>query len=185
LKIDERRYRMNIVLRRPSSALIGFNPYYRPLSLFDEIEDIAAELWNSWKPEEFGFLSMIPRTEMYEDKGELVVKTEIPGIKEEDLDISIEGTTLTIKAEKKEEEVREDADYHVRERQYGHYFRSTELPYNVKSEKIKATLENGVLELRLLKVEEAKPKKIAVKAKQLPKEKPKAKRPRAKKSKTE
>lgn len=174
---------MNIVFRRPSTALIGFNPFYGSLSLFDEIEGTAGELWNSWRPEELGF-SMIPRTEMYEEKGELVVKTEMPGIKEEDLDMSIEGKTLTIKAEKKEEEEREDATYHVSERYYGHYFRSTELPYNVKSSKVKATFENGVLELRLPKAEEAKPKKIEVKANQLLEEKPKKKTANAKKKKS-
>jgi HSP20 family protein len=176
---------MNIVLRRPSSALIGFDPFYRSVSLFDEIDEMVSDLWNSWEPEEHGFLSMVPRIEMYEEKGKLVVKTDLPGIKEEDLDISIEGKTLTIKAEKKEEQVKEGATYHVSERYYGHYSRSMELPYEVQGEKIKATLENGVLELRLPRVKETKPKKIEVKAKQLSKETPKPKRTRARKSKTE
>jgi HSP20 family protein len=176
---------MNIVLRRPSSALIGFNPFYRSVSLFDEIDEMVSDLWNSWEPEEYDFLSMVPRIEMYEEKGKLVVKTEMPGIKEEDLDVSIEGKTLTIKAEKKEEEVKEGTTYHISERYYGSYSRSMELPYEVQGEKIKATLENGVLELRLPKVKEAAPKKIEVKARQLPKEKPKLKKTRARKSKTE
>ena len=91
------------------------------------------------------------------------MKTELPGIGKEDLDITLEGDRLTIKAEKKEE-VNEDATYHTRERYYGQYFRSVTLPYPVKGNKIDATFENGVLELRLPKAEEAKARRIEIKA---------------------
>jgi HSP20 family protein len=104
--------------------------------------------------------------DMYEEKGKLVVKTELPGIKSEDLDVKLEGDTLSIKAEKKEE-VKEDKTHHTRERYYGSYFRSVKLPYPVKEDKVSATLEEGVLEVKLPKAEEVEAKKIEVKA-QLP-----------------
>ena len=159
---------MNIALwRNPGGALTALGPFYRPMSLLDEIEELTREMWGSWRPGAFAN-TFVPRTEMYEEKGELVIKTELPGIKKEDLDVTLEGDTLTIKAEKKEEEAAEESTYHTRERYYGHYFRSTTLPFHVDSDRISATFKDGVLELRLPKAEEVDAKRIEVKA-QLPK----------------
>ncbi len=158
---------MNIILRRnPTTALIPWAPFYCRMSLFDEIEELAREAWGSWQPVVF------PHTEMYEEKDELVMKVELPGIKKEDLDITLDGDRLTIKAEKKQEEVAEDATYHARERYYGQYSRSALLPFHVDGDKISATLENGVLEIRLPKAEQAKARQIEVKA-QIPQGEPK------------
>ena len=134
---------MNIVLKRNGGerALV---PFYHPLSLVDEMERFAGEMWNGWSTE----YSLLPRTDIYEEKEGLVIKTELPGIDKKDLDISLEGDRLTIKAEKKEE-VKEDATRHTHERYYGRYFRSLTLPYQVKEGKVSATFDNGVLEIRL------------------------------------
>ncbi len=140
-------------------------PFYRPLSLFDVWGSLSREIWDSWRPFNLGD-SFVPQTDIYEEKGQLVMKTELPGIGKKDLDIVLEGDRLTIKAEKKEE-VKEDSTHHTSERYYGRYFRSVDLPYPVKEGEITATLENGVLELRLPKAEEVKAKKIEIKA-QLP-----------------
>jgi HSP20 family protein len=149
---------MDIVLRKNGgeTALV---PFYHPWSLLDEFDTLA---WDTWKPFELDF-GLVPQTDIYEEKGELVMKTELPGISTKDLDISLEGDRLTIKAEKKEE-VKEDATHHTRERHYGRYFRSVTLPYPVKEDKITATFENGVLELRLPRAEEVKARKIEIKA---------------------
>jgi HSP20 family protein len=104
---------------------------------------------------------------VYEDKGQLVVKTELPGVIEKDLEVTLEDDVLDIKAEKKEE-VTEDATHHTRGRYYGKYVRSISLPFHVNGDKISATFDNGVLELRIPKAEEAEPKRIEVKAR-LPK----------------
>jgi HSP20 family protein len=171
---------MNIVVRRNGEprALV---PFYHPLSLIDEMDRLARDMWDSWRPFTFDH-SLVPHTDMYEEKGELVMKTELPGIEKKDLDITLEGDRLTIKAEKKEE-VSEDATHHTRERYYGRYFRSVTLPYPVKEGKISATFDNGVLELRLPKADEAKAKKIEIKA-QLPEgeTKKRQRKPREKKS---
>ena len=173
---------MNITLyRNPIRALTPWMPFYRPMGLLDEIDQLARDIWTSWQP---GFLgtTLIQHTDMYEEKDQLVIKAELPGITEKDLEVTVEGDTLTIRAEKKEG-VAEDAAHHTRERYYGKYFRSMSLPYQLNGEKLSATLENGVLELRVPKAEEAKPKKIEVKV-QLPKAKDKKRqrRPRQKKS---
>jgi len=163
---------MNIILKRNGGrgALV---PYYSPLSLMNELEALASELWDSWRPIDF-VASSAPRTDVYEEKGKLVVKTELPRIKSEDLDVKLEGDTLTIKAEKKAE-VEEDATHHARDRYYGQYYRSVTLPFPVKEDKVTATLDDGVLEIKLPKAEEIEAKKIEVKA-QLPKAKSKSKK---------
>ena len=109
---------------------------------------------------------MVPHTDLYEDRDQLVVKTELPGVNEKDLEVTLEGDVLTIKAEKKEE-VTEDATHHTKERYYGKYIRSMPLPSHVNGDEISATFDNGVLELRIPKAEELKAKRIEVKA-QLP-----------------
>lgn len=89
----------------------------------------------------------------------------MPGVKPEDIDITITGDTLTIKGEVKAEEKVEKANYIRRERRYGAFSRSLTLPTSVVAEKAKAEFENGVLTLTLPKAEEVKPKTIKVKAK--------------------
>ena len=171
---------MNVVLRKNGGerALV---PFYRPLSLLDEMDRFAREMWDTWKPFTLE-QSLVPHTDIYEEKGQLVMKTELPGIDKKDLDVTLEGDRLTIKAEKREE-VKEDATHHTRERYYGQYFRSVTLPYPVKEGEISATFDNGVLELRLPKAEEFKAKKIEIKA-ELPQgeTKKRQRKPRQKKS---
>lgn len=171
---------MNIVLRRDGGerALV---PFYRPLSMLDEMDRFAKEMWDAWRPFTLEH-SLVPNTDVYEEKDQLVMKTELPGIEKKDLDVSLEGDRLTIKAEKKEE-VREDATHHTRERYYGQYFRSVTLPYPVKEGEISATFDNGVLELRLPKAEAVKATKIEIKA-HLPEgeTKKRERKPRQKKS---
>jgi HSP20 family protein len=171
---------MAIVLRRNGGER-GLVPFYHPLGLFREMDEIAREMWDSWRPFNLD-QSLVPHTDMCEEEDQLVMKTELPGIEKDDLDITLEGDRLTIKAEKKEE-VKEDTTHHTRERYYGQYLRSVILPYPVKEDKITATLDNGVLELRLPKAEEVTAKRIEVKA-QLPKPEPKKRlrKPRQKKS---
>jgi HSP20 family protein len=103
--------------------------------------------------------------DMYETDQDLVVKSSVPGVKPEDIDISITGDTLTIKGETKAEEKVEKANYVRQERRYGAFSRSLSLPTSIVAEKAKAEFEDGVLTLTLPKAEEAKPKTIKVKAK--------------------
>jgi HSP20 family protein len=88
----------------------------------------------------------------------------VPGIKPEDLDITVTKNTLTIKGEVRQEEEKEEERYHLRERRYGRFARSITLPTSVDADEIEANYENGVLTLRLPKTEEVKPKRIEVKS---------------------
>lgn len=103
-----------------------------------------------------------PAVDVYETKDHLVVKAELPGVKPEEVEVSIVGDTLTLKGERKQEkEVSEEGYYH-RELAYGAFHRSLTLPQTVDPGKVKATFKNGVLEILLPKKEEAKPKAIKV-----------------------
>jgi HSP20 family protein len=102
---------------------------------------------------------------VFEKEDKFVVKAELPGMKEEDINISVVGETLNIRGERKaEKEVKED-DYYYCERSYGNFSRSLALPSNVDTKKIEANYEDGVLEISLPKTSEVKPKKISVSAK--------------------
>ena len=103
--------------------------------------------------------------DMHETDDKVVVKTAVPGVKSEDIDVSITGDVLTIKGETKAEEKVEKANYIRQERRYGAFSRSLTLPSTVVADKATAEFENGVLILTLPKAEEVKPKTIKVKAK--------------------
>ena len=152
---------MNILVRRHDGeqALV---PFYSPLSLLGAMDRFAGNIWDSSKPYTFDN-NLVAHTDIYEENDQLVIKTELPGISKEDVSITLQGDRLTIKAEKKET-VAEDITCYARERQYGQYLRSVTLPFPVKEDRISATFENGVLELRLSKAEESKAKKIEIKA---------------------
>ena len=135
-----------------------YEPFH-PLSIFEDFDRM------------FDSDILVPDTgwiqglDVYREKDDLVVKAELPGVDKKDLDISLEDDMLTIRAEKKEEKTTEDTSYYRSERQFGQYCRTIPLPFEVNSEKISTKFENGVLELRLPKAEEAKTnrKKVEVK----------------------
>ena len=107
----------------------------------------------------------VPAVDVYQTDDAVVVKSAIPGIKPEDIDISITGDTLTIKGETRVEEEVNEENYIRRERRCGSFYRSLALPLPVVTEKAEAEFENGVLTLTLPKAEEVKPKAIKIKAK--------------------
>ena len=100
-----------------------------------------------------------PPIEMIEKEDKFIVKAELPGMKKEEIDISVVGDTLTIKGERKAETEIKEEDYYCCERCYGSFFRSITMPATVDAKKIKATYEDGVLEVSLPKAPEVKPKK--------------------------
>ena len=103
-----------------------------------------------------------PLTDMYETKDDLFVTFELPGVREKDVNVSITGDMLTVKGERRFERDVQEEGYHRLERVYGKFERSIPLPIAVQPEKVKATYRDGVLEIRLPKVEEVKPKEIKI-----------------------
>ena len=104
-----------------------------------------------------------PPVDVYETGDSIVMKADLPDVKQNQVDISVEGNTLTIKGERQREEEVQEKDYFRMERQYGSFSRSFTLPPAVDPEKIAATYSHGVLKVTLPKREESKPKQIRVK----------------------
>jgi HSP20 family protein len=105
-----------------------------------------------------------PSLDMYEKADSFTVRLEIPGIKKEDIDVSVQNHTLTIKGERKSPAEGKDEEYQFCEIWYGSFSRSIMLPAAVDAGKIDAQYENGILEIHIPKAKEAKPAKIEVKA---------------------
>lgn len=107
--------------------------------------------------------ALVPAIDVEESDNEYLIKAEIPGVKKEDLNVSVQDGMLTINAESKyEDEEKKDGRLIRQERRYGKFVRSMRLGKDVDSTKVKAEYKDGILELRLPKVEEVKPKKIAI-----------------------
>jgi HSP20 family protein len=102
---------------------------------------------------------------VFEKEDKFIAKAELPGMKREEIDVSVVGDTLTIKGERKTESEAKEEDYYCCERCYGSFFRSITLPTIVGTENIEATYEDGILKVNLPKAAEAKPKKVGISAK--------------------
>ena len=103
-----------------------------------------------------------PALDLHEDKDNLIVKAELPGMKKEDIDISLHDGSLSISGERKSEEKFENAEVYRAERFVGRFQRTVALPAPVAADKVKAQYKDGVLTITLPKTEEAKPKQIDV-----------------------
>ena len=106
--------------------------------------------------------AFVPPVDIYEDQHKIVLKLEVPGMKESDLDIQLENNLLTVKGERKFENEEKEENFHRIERRYGTFYRSFTLPTTVDSEHINASYTAGILKLELNKKPEAQPKQIKV-----------------------
>src|SRR3954465_9429226 len=104
--------------------------------------------------------SFVPAVDVYVDEHKVTCTLEIPGIKQEDLDIRLENNSLTVRGERNFEKEEKEENFHRVERRYGAFARSFTLPNAVDSDNAQASYENGILKIKLAKREEAKPKQI-------------------------
>jgi HSP20 family protein len=102
--------------------------------------------------------------DLMETDDDIIVSAEMPGLKADDVEISVQDNTLTMKGEFRTEEEREEGDIHIQERRYGRFQRSVRLPDSVIADQAEAEFDSGVLKVTLPKSEETKPKQIEVKA---------------------
>jgi len=107
----------------------------------------------------------MPALDVYEDKDNVVLKAEMPGMRKEDIDISLHEGVVTISGERKEETKKEGSDVYRSERFFGRFQRSFALPTSVNAEKVAASYKDGILTVTLPKAEEAKPKQIPINVK--------------------
>jgi HSP20 family protein len=144
-------------------ALIRWDPY-RELSSFADRFNRAfgSSLQGRERDEEVGFGAWMPPVDIAEDKEKISLTAELPGFREDEVQIQMEGNLLTLRGERKFEQEKEGRNYHRIERSYGHFVRTFTLPNNVDRENIQARFSNGLLEVELPKREDAKPKQIKI-----------------------
>lgn len=106
--------------------------------------------------------TFVPAVDIYEDEHNLVLKLEVPGVNEEDLNVSLENNTLTVQGERKFEKEEKEENFHRIERRYGSFTRTFKLPNTADTEKVEAGYEKGILKITVAKRAEAKPKQIKV-----------------------
>jgi HSP20 family protein len=105
-----------------------------------------------------------PAVDMVDGKDEIVVKAELPGLAEKDIEVTLENGALTIRGERKEEKEEHKENCYYSDRAYGAFTRTLPLPAGVERDKVKATFEKGVLEVHLPKAKDAKGTKVEIKA---------------------
>jgi len=138
---------------------------WRPFRELDRMRGEMDRLWDSFfegRPR-VRFGEWFPSLDVAETKNDIVVKVELPGMDQKDINISLSDGHLIIKGEKKQEKEEKEENYHFIERSYGTFTRSVQLPKEVKHDKISASYKNGVLKVVLPKSEEAKKKEVKVK----------------------
>ena len=152
---------MNSLTRwqRPNLTWPGFG---RLTDLRDEIDRLfeaplselarTSQLLSGWTP----------ALEIYEDKDNIYVRAELPGMKKEEIELSLHDGSLSISGERKNEEKFKDAEVYRAERFFGRFQRTVSLPTPVEADKVKAQYKDGILSVTLPKAEEAKPKHIDV-----------------------
>lgn len=138
------------------------------VDLFEDLEDLQREM-NRLFDVNFPHLgkkgnggSWAPAVDVMDEKDHIRVKAELPGMKKEEIEISLDNNILTIKGEKKEEKEVKEKDYIRSERYYGAFHRAFTLPAGVDAQKVNAVYKDGILEITLPKREEAKAKQLKV-----------------------
>ncbi len=121
------------------------------------------KMFEDFSPVRAGMTSFVPAVDVYQDKDNVIVETQLAGIDPEKVDISIENDVLIIKGESQKKSEVEDKNYYRKEIRRGSFYRSVPLPAHVLGEKASAEAKDGVLKIVIPKSEEVKPKKIKIK----------------------
>jgi HSP20 family protein len=146
--------------------IINYDPFREMRNLQDEVNRLFSSSFSRGEGGDNGLTrgAWSPSVDIFENKNEIVLEAEMPGVNADDVNISIENNVLTLSGERRFEKKDESDNFHRVERSYGSFSRSFTLPSTVSSENAQAEFENGVLRLKLAKREEAKPRRIEIKA---------------------
>lgn len=137
-------------------SLIKWTPF---LPEFDDMDKMMESMLPAVRGNQFGFT---PAVDMYEDKDNIIVETQLGGIDPEKVDVSIENNVLTIKGESQKKSEVEDKNYYRKEIRSGSFYRSIPLPTKVDGDKASAINEDGILKISIPKAPEVKPKTIKI-----------------------
>jgi HSP20 family protein len=141
-------------------AINRWDPYREVVALQNRMNSLFQNMSSDEDPVTAS--SFVPAVDIYEDNEKVVLKLEVPGIPEKDLDIRVENHTLTVKGERKFEKEEKEQNFHRIERKFGSFYRAFTLPSTVDVENVGASYEAGVLKLELKKKPEAQPKQIKI-----------------------
>jgi HSP20 family protein len=141
-------------------AIIRWDPFREVASLQNRVNSLFRDFTEG--ESSMTTASFVPAVDIYEDAQKVVLKLEVPGIEEKDLDVRVENHTLTVKGERKFEKEEKEENFHRIERRYGSFYRAFTLPSTVDTESISANYNAGVLKLELKKKAEAQPKQIKI-----------------------
>ncbi len=149
----------------PFANFTTFEPFRDLMTLQQRINRMFDDVVPRSGRTELATTNWSPSVDIYERPEEIVIEAELPGMTKENVSVNLENGVLTIQGERKLEHEDKRENYHRIERAYGTFMRSFTLPSHVNVEKIDAQFKDGVLQVRLPKREEAKPKQINVKVK--------------------
>ena len=142
-------------------AITRWDPFREVVSMQDRLNSLFRAM-NDGGESPLTTASFVPAVDIYEDTQKVVLKLEVPGIEEKDLDVRVENNTLTVKGERKFEMEEKEENFHRIERRYGSFYRAFTLPSTVNTENVQASYNAGVLKLELAKKAEAQPKQIKI-----------------------
>jgi HSP20 family protein len=142
-------------------AITRWDPFREVVALQNRVNSLFRDLNEGDDP--LATASFVPAVDIYEDPQKVMLKLEVPGIDQKDLDVRIEDHTLTVKGERKFESEEKEQNFHRIERRYGSFYRAFTLPNTVDTESVAASYNAGVLKLELKKKPEAQPKQIQIK----------------------
>jgi HSP20 family protein len=144
-------------------AIIRWDPFSDLVTLREKMNRLFEETFTG-RGEKKDLVSgtWSPSVDIYETENALVLSAEVPGMKEDEIEIKIEDNTLILQGERKFEKETKEENYHRIERSYGSFYRSFTLPNSIDQDKIQAVHENGVLKITMPKKPELKPKKVKV-----------------------
>ena len=146
-------------------SIVRYDPFRDMRTLQEEVNRLfSTNLTRAFDDQGIGRGAWAPSVDIYENKDQIVLEAELPGMNQEDFDLSIENNVITLRGERKFEKKDEGDNFHRVERSYGSFTRSFTLPPTVSSENVVAGFDNGILRLELAKREEAKPRRIEIKA---------------------
>ena len=141
-------------------AINRWDPFREVMALQNRVNSLFREMNEGDNP--LTTASFVPAVDIYEDNKKVVLKLEVPGMEEKDLDVRVENNTLTVKGERKFEKDEKEENFHRIERRYGSFYRAFTLPTTVDTDGVSANYNAGVLKLELKKKPEAQPKQIKV-----------------------
>jgi len=144
-------------------AIVRYDPFRDLRTLQEEVNRLfSTNLTRAFPDEGIGRGAWAPSVDIYENKDQIVLEAELPGMNQDDFDLSIENSVITLRGERKFEKTDETDNYHRVERSYGAFTRSFTLPHTVSAEGATAEYSNGVLRVTLPKREETKARRIQV-----------------------